>query len=154
MSSFTKPLRVEITQHKVEGRTLAVLLEDFDYHVGSEESNDVITVTAGFMTDFASVPRLFWRLFPPLGRYAKASVVHDWGYVVQDRTRAEYDWIFFEAMGVLGVALWQRLILYVAVRLFAGSYWERCGEIKSDYESRGAAIPGSPDATLYGRRAF
>ena len=154
MSNFTSPLRVEITQREVEGRTLAVLLEDFEYHVGGEDSDDVITAKAGFTTDFASVPRLFWRLFPPLGRYAKAAVIHDWGYVVQKRSRSEYDLIFLEAMKVLDVPLWQRLLLYVGVRLFAGAYWDSCAQIKADYEERKVAPLGVPDATLYGRKAF
>lgn len=39
----------------------------------------------GFITDFASIPRFFWRLLPPAGSgdktaYGKAAVVHDWLY--------------------------------------------------------------------------
>lgn len=104
MSSFTNPLRVEITQRDVKGRTLAVLLEDFIYWVGAEDFGDIVKVEAGFDTDFASVPRAFWWLCPPLGRYGKATVIHDWGYVVQDRTRKAYDLILLEAMKVLDVA--------------------------------------------------
>ena len=28
-----------------------------------------ITIPAGFITDFASVPRILWPLFPPFGKY-------------------------------------------------------------------------------------
>ncbi len=153
MSSFTRPLRVEITQREQVGRTLAVLLEDFSYHVGEEGSGDVVTVEAGFETDFASVPRLFWWLCPPLGRYGKATVVHDWGYVVQDRTRLAYDLIFLEAMEVLGVVWWKRSLMYSAVRTFGGRYWRRRAEIKADYEARKVGKKGKPDKTLYGRKA-
>ena len=154
MSSFTKPLRVEITQRELAGRTLAVLLEDFDYHVGGETSDDVITVETGFETDFASVPRAFWWLCPPLGRYGKATVVHDWCYVVQDRSRLACDRIFLEAMEVLGVARWKRWLIYAASRAFGSGYWRRCALIKADYEARGVAPPNAPDKTLYGRKAF
>lgn len=154
MSSFTRPLRVEITQRELEGRTLAVLLEDFDYHVGSEQSDDVVRVEAGFETDFASVPRAFWWLCPPLGRYGKAAVVHDWGYVVQDRPRLSYDRIFLEAMEVLGVPGWKRSLMYAAVRLFGGAYWNRRARVKAGYEARKEAAPGAPDRTVYGRRSL
>ena len=36
-----------------------------------------IDVHAGFVTDFASVPRFFWRVLPPTGPYGKAAVIHD-----------------------------------------------------------------------------
>ncbi|TQE91889.1 MAG: DUF1353 domain-containing protein, partial [Spiribacter salinus] len=46
------------------------LLEDMRYY--SVLLHQVITVPKGYRTDFASVPRFFWRLIPPYGRYAKA----------------------------------------------------------------------------------
>lgn len=41
-------------------------------------ATDTIRIPAGFRTDLASVPRLFWALLPPDGVYEKAAVVHDW----------------------------------------------------------------------------
>jgi hypothetical protein len=38
----------------------------------------MIRVPVGYRTDFASIPRFFWRILPPAGRYGKAAVVHDW----------------------------------------------------------------------------
>ena len=152
MSSFTNPLRVEITQRDVKGRTLAVLLEDFSYWIGEETSDDFINVKAGFETDFASVPRALWWLCPPLGPYGKATVVHDWGYVVQERTRKGYDLIFLEAMQVLGVAFWKRYLMYLAVRAFGWRYWNRRADIKAEYQTKEDAAPGKPDPTIYGRR--
>ena len=125
MSSFTKPLLVEITQKEEYGRTLAKLLGPFQYHVGELNSGNVIRVPKGFETDFASVPRAIWWLCPPLGRYGKATVIHDWGYEQQDRPRIEYDLIFLEAMEVLEVPLWKRSIMYSAVRIFGGKNWKR-----------------------------
>jgi len=131
MSSFTKPLLVEITQTEEAGRTLARLLADFEYHIGELGSDDVVKVKKGFKTDFASVPRVLWWLCPPLGRYGKATVVHDWGYERQDRLRGEYDMIFLEGMNVLGVPLWKRSLMYTAVRLFGGREWARRKKAKS-----------------------
>ena len=44
---------------------------------------DTFHVPAGFETDFASVPRAFWSVFPPYGPYTKSAVLHDWLYVTQ-----------------------------------------------------------------------
>lgn len=94
------------------------LLTAFDYHVGSEASPDIITVPAGFSTDFASTPWGFWNFFPKSGRYSKAAVIHDYLYQSKIRSRLEADAIFLEAMGVLGVPSWQRNIMYWGVRCF------------------------------------
>jgi hypothetical protein len=120
MSSFTAPLRVEITQREREGRTLARLLEPFSYFVGGEGSADVVIVPRDFETDFASVPWLFRRIFPALGPWAKAAVVHDYLYANRLRPREDCDAVFYEAMGVLGVPQWKRSLMHGAVRVFGG----------------------------------
>lgn len=40
-------------------------------------ADDVIVIPSDFVTDLASVPRLFWALLPPSGAYEKAAVLHD-----------------------------------------------------------------------------
>jgi hypothetical protein len=68
-----------------------------------------IVVPAGFRTDFASIPRLFWPLIGhPAGRYAQAASLHEWLYRNHLVSRAESDRIFHEAMGTLGVPAWKR----------------------------------------------
>ena len=44
-------------------------------------TDDVIIIPAGFATDLATIPRIFWALLPPSGVYEKAAVVHDFGCV-------------------------------------------------------------------------
>lgn len=39
---------------------------------------DIIHIPAGFATDLATVPRIFWALLPPHGAYEKAAVLHDY----------------------------------------------------------------------------
>lgn len=95
-----------------------VLLEDLEYHVGSEDSTDIITVPAGYKTDFASVPRAFWSIFPPFGKYSSAAVIHDYLYGTRSRPRKECDKIFLECMEVLGVNWITRHTLYRSVRMF------------------------------------
>ena len=77
-----------------------------------------IEVPAGFETDFASVPRLFWPLFPPTGKWRRAAIVHDYLCDQPDFPRFLATAIFREAMRCLGVPAWQRWCMYVGVRMF------------------------------------
>ncbi len=119
MSSFTEDLVVK----KIAGRMWQVERE-FEYHVGNKEGKVVITVPKGFQTDFASVPRLFWMIIPPDGKYTQAAVVHDFLYHKHLHSRYVSDRIFLEAMTVLEVPKWKRLVMYRAVRIFGGFVWE------------------------------
>lgn len=57
------------------------LVEDFGYE---SKAGRIITVPAGFVTDFASVPRIFWPILPLSDAvYDKAAVLHD--YTVRNR---------------------------------------------------------------------
>lgn len=79
-------------------------------------------VPEGFQTNLASVPRIFYTLVPPFGRYTKAAVLHDYlckqfhyGFV----TRKLADEVFLEAMKVSNVQFITRYLLYGCVRLYA-----------------------------------
>lgn len=120
MSSFTSPLIVE----KV-GERLWKIYRELIYHVGNKDSADIIIVPVGFQTDFASIPFLFWTLLPPDGQYTAAAVIHDFLYFTQTRTRLVSDRIFLEAMKVLKVNIFKRLIMYQAVRLWSWIPWNR-----------------------------
>ena len=123
MTSFTKPLIVK----KIDKGW--VVQSNFEYHVGEEGSHERIKIPIGFCTDFASVPRLFWMIIPPDGRYTQAAVVHDYLYSQLGNlgkiayTRGECDGIFLEAMKVLKVPFWKRRVMYRAVRIFGGIGW-------------------------------
>ena len=118
MSAFTTPADLRmLDNYQWE------LLTEFDYHVGHLPSAAVIRIPAGTVTDLATVPRVLWTIFPPHGRYAKAAIVHDYLYDQAIGTKAWADCIFLEAMEVLGVPKWRRVLMYWAVRLFGeGSY--------------------------------
>lgn len=126
MSSFTKPLVV-----KDNGDETFTLFTEFEYRVGSLSSNEIITVPAGFVTDFASVPRIFWSVLPPYGQYTGASVIHDWLYrtggMNSHYTRIQCDNIFLEGMVVLGVPKWKRNVMHWAVSKFGNSSWKKYG---------------------------
>lgn len=101
------------------------LLESISYDVGAINSGDRVTAPKGFITDFASVPRALWWLYPPMGRYSPAAIIHDYLYVTQTRSRAQADKIFLEAMKVLGVPWHRRTTMYSAVRVGGYFPWKK-----------------------------
>lgn len=118
MSSFTSPLVLEfvdINQWFVK--------EEFEYHVGSYPSEEIITVPKYFETDLASIPRMFWSILPPQGQYGKAAVVHDYCYRTACYNKKRSDEIFLEGMEVLNVPKWQRTVIYYAVKWFGHKAW-------------------------------
>jgi len=120
MSSFIKPLLIEYT----DGESYK-LIEEFDYYVSEGPDAEIIRVPAGFVTDFASIPRGLWNIFPPTGKYGKAAVIHDYIYVMGGRipgsskvyTKLDADMIFRDAMKILGVSWFVRNVMYMAVRI-------------------------------------
>jgi len=79
-----------------------------------------ITVPAGFLTDGASVPKVFWNIFSPFGSYFPAALIHDFLYSRTSTwhiSRLEVDEIFLAAMQDVGVGWITRRTIYRAVRL-------------------------------------
>lgn len=110
----------------------AEVLREFQFH---SQSLGLLTVEQGFDTDYASVPRLFWSIYPPDGSYTDAAVVHDWLYWYQPCTRAEADKVFFEAMTALGIPWLRRHILHKSVRLGGWIAWGKRAKEISDHEN-------------------
>jgi hypothetical protein len=94
-----------------------------EYHYTYISSYGEITVPAGFETDGASVPRLFWPIFPPFGHVFGSAVIHDFLYRLRSRARYDLDrWeaddIFKEAMFNSGIDWLSRETIHRSVRLF------------------------------------
>lgn len=111
-----------------EGRDKWKLATEMVYH--SKLFDLTITIPKGFITDLASIPRLFTRLIPVNGRHRAPAVVHDYLYSTKGHInyvprnggfgitipRKECDLIFLEAMKEAGVSAWKRNVMYAAVR--------------------------------------
>lgn len=88
-----------------------------------------IRVRRGEITDFASIPRIFWPIIPPYGRHGFAAVIHDYLYRVRgvliERTlpRTDCDRIFREIMERSDVVAWRRWTMWTAVRVFGWIAW-------------------------------
>jgi len=118
MSQFTTKLNVEPL-----GKNKWKLTDGFEYHVGSYPSEEIIKVPTGFVTDFASVPRVFWPIIDPVGKHGKAAVIHDYCYATACYSRPRSDYIFWEGMKVLDVDEWKREVMYKAVVWFGWWAW-------------------------------
>ena len=118
MSPFQTPLILEYGDGH-EWR----LVQGFRYDTDLLAAGAVY-VPAGFETDFASIPRGLWNIFPPTGQYGKAAVIHDFLYRKSGVPRDKADKIFLEAMEVLGVGWLTRHVIYRAVRLFGGGAYQ------------------------------
>ena len=99
------------------------LVSAFDYQTDVfPVSRRPIKVPAGFVTDFASIPKLLWNVLPPTGTYGKGAVLHDFLYRTKGMaTKAEADSVLLEAMTALGVGRVTRYTIYWGVRVFGGS---------------------------------
>lgn len=130
MSSFTELLLVEQLPNgfwKIE--------RDLVYFVGEEGSEDKITVSAGFISDFFSIPFPATMFLPKSEKGNAAAVLHDFLFSILGevktpynnikRTRAQCDKIFLESMKVLGVNWFKRWIMYRAVRMGGGFIWNK-----------------------------
>lgn len=119
MSSFTKPFKVIVHNVKLKKKPFEVD-ESFEYFSKLYDGY-TINIPKGYRTDFASVPRIFWSIVPPVGSYSKACVVHDWLLTNKDAHNLDIDAInkiLKEAMGVLGVNKFYIFLIYTPVNLF------------------------------------
>lgn len=137
MSSFTSPLCVKVLDNgdKYE------LIESFEYYI-DEKDGAIFCVNVGFITDFATIPRIFWSIYPPFGRYTKPAVLHDrmcdaflnketYNNITKDIsklpatlkdkkiTRKQADRYFLESMKAIKVNKFTAYCLYFSVRLYA-----------------------------------
>jgi hypothetical protein len=88
-------------------------------------------IPKGYTTDFATVPQLFWSIFPPHCLASMPSVVHDYMYdnrlfeevLGQKLARKFADICFLENMKNSNVPKWQRYVYFYVVRIFAKKWW-------------------------------
>ena len=114
------------TGYTIKRRAIFEVVDDLVYGISSAAR---IVVPAGYLSDFASVPRFFWRILPPSGWYRWAAVLHDflYTYELSGCSKAVADAVMFEAMGRLPhvTMTWRRAIerrlIFHAVYWF-GSY--------------------------------
>lgn len=90
-----------------------ILMQDFVIHWRGKRW----VIPAGFVTDYASVPRFFHRVLPQRGRYSVIAVFHDYLYWSGLVTRAEADCVFLELGARMKVREFDQFLLYSGVRI-------------------------------------
>jgi hypothetical protein len=95
-----------------------------------------VEVPAGFVTDFASVPRFFWSVLRPDGEYTYPAIIHDYLYWVQSRPREVADSILLLAMEDFRINERTRMLIYQSVRDFGYSAWNENAKLKAQGEKR------------------
>jgi hypothetical protein len=100
----------------------------------SAELQRTVVAPAGFETDFSSIPRGLWNVFPKTGPYDYAAVIHDAGYEgrLQDVggkpfpvTKQQADRLFLEGMEARKVGKVRRTLMYWAVSKFGRGNFDR-----------------------------
>jgi len=122
MSSFTRSFS-DLDIRALDDGIHWKLLTQFRYWTDGYHEGAAITAPEGFITDFASVPRFFWRILPPWGKYGKAAVLHDYNYWAGFLKKEIVDMLFKEGMQVLEVAGWKWYTMHKAVSWGGGSAW-------------------------------
>lgn len=111
-----------------------VLTKDIDIELSTGTR---IVIPAGFTTDFCTVPKLLWGLFPPYGDFLLASIIHDYLYIHRpytSRALADKEMLLWSKAlnGDRGYDraikyYWKRFdnyLRYWCVRAFGWSYWQ------------------------------
>jgi hypothetical protein len=101
-----------------------------------QEGYKEVSVPVGFVTDLTSIPRVFWSLLRPDGRYAYAAILHDYLYWFQTRSREESDTILKLGMEDFSVAPLTISTIYTAVRAGGAASWSENERLRTAGEKR------------------
>jgi hypothetical protein len=101
-----------------------------------DQDGPAVVVPAGFVTDLASIPRVFWSLLPTDGAYTFPAIVHDYLYWTQTHSRETADKVFHFGMADMKVSSSVALAIYTAVRVGGESAWTNNTALKKAGERR------------------
>lgn len=101
-----------------------------------KQTYQAVNVPAGFVTDLASIPRIFWSMLRPDGNYCYAAIIHDYLYWEQPVSRNTADEIFRFAMEDFKVNRATIETIQRAVQRGGGSAWEANAKLKKKGEKR------------------
>jgi Protein of unknown function (DUF1353) len=122
IAKFNTPLLVEELSEATDTKGADWrLFADFSYD--SALLQRTIIVPAGFVTDFASVPRIPLAYWLTGGMANKPATIHDWLYRSCIGPRSDDDAVLKEAMGVIGQPAWRCEAMYAGVRAFGGKFY-------------------------------
>jgi hypothetical protein len=103
---------------------------------GQEAKFRAVQVPRGFVTDFASIPRLFWNLLRPDGEYTYPAIIHDFLYWTQTEPRDVADEILKIGMEEFSIDAVTIALIYNAVHLGGATAWNSNAQLKAQGEKR------------------
>ena len=103
---------------------------------GPGQDGTAVVVPAGFVTDLASIPRVFWSLLPTDGAYTFPAIIHDYLYWTQKYPRDTADSVLRYGMDDFKVSRAVALAIYTAVRVGGDSAWANNAKLKQAGEMR------------------
>lgn len=115
-----------------EGRFAYQLAEDWTV----KTSLGAFSLPCGMILDGASVPRLFWSVYPPDGLYRAGTTLHDFLYCqrgevcrcCKPNTRKEADDLLIELCRLYNAP--GPGLMYRMVRWFGGKAWKNAGGLR------------------------
>ena len=116
--------------------------------IAEQQGYPSVTVPKGFVTDLASIPRIFYSLLPPDGEYTVPAVIHDYLYWIQTTSKDQADNILRFSMQDYKIGRVTRTTIYDAVPLGGGSAWTQNARLKEKGEKRVLThLPGDSNTT-------
>lgn len=127
MSAFLTPLDVqEVNDLAASGRGFWKVTKPFRYY--SDILGRALTIEPGFLTDYASVPRVPFAYWLLGDRVHGPAVIHDWLFhhheVCDEQTANK---VLLEAMWTDKAPLWCIFLIYLGVVIGGKSSWEADG---------------------------
>ena len=124
---MSNPILESLGRTDKRGRPLYRLVEPYSYQIGP---GCKVTVPAGYITNFGTIPRLMWWWISP-GQLGRAAIVHD--YLCNEEfgsvedpielysgfSRWMADAVLYEMMAAIGFGWCKRFGVWAAVRCYA-----------------------------------
>ena len=114
-----RQVHLSSTDKSNHGRLVFILDHPYEYKTLDNKIN--IVVPEGQETDGASVPFLFWMLFPPIGPWLKTAVVHDYLYKTGMYKRSLSDRVFLYDKRYAPIRM---TLMWLMLRLFGWLFFK------------------------------
>jgi hypothetical protein len=108
------------------------LYVDWEMEIVIAKVKFLLSVQRGFISDFASIPRIFWSIVghPLMGKTIRASLAHDALYGTKQFSRSMCDEIFYNILVEDHVSKIKANTLWICVRSFGWRYYGRNKKMK------------------------
>lgn len=100
------------------------VLKDITVELSSRE---IVTIPVGFETDGSTSPKFLWSLFPPLGKFLLAALIHDYLYVARPLKKKRM-WVDMEMLrwsNKINKNKVDNVIRYIMACIVGVLYWLR-----------------------------